>query len=552
MRTRAELESTAMGTGSDVFQAAGMLAETAVPALADIVTVELSDLTLRGEASTPGPLCDGTALRRAAFQSVRGVRAAYAVGDVTLAPPATPYRQSLTDLRPHLVRDLKRDGRWLAHDVARARAVRETKAHSLIVVPLVVHGVVLGLVGLYRRADSAPFDVGDLRAAVSFADRAARSLDIVRGRIQERAHARLLQRALLPKVLPSLGALEAAQGHVPVEGSGGEWFDVIPLPGARAALVVGVAEGQGADSAVGMSQFRAMVIALAVQDLGPDEILARLDDVLTRLTQEQTAAGPRSSGMRYSGSSCLCVVYDPVAGHCTASGAGPSQLAVVFPDGTVTAPVLASHPPLGATGHPFEAATEVDVPSGSVLVLRSGGTDEPHSGADAELERLGEVVNRDGPDVRKIAESAHRVVSPGHEPALLVARARELGPESVASLALPPEAPAVAAARAWTSRQLTAWTLDELAFTTALVVSELLTNAILYSSGPVELRLINDDHTLICEVSDSNPAAPRLRKAKPTDEGGRGLSIVSELTQHHGMRYTAHGKTVWAEQVHPA
>ncbi|MER5916348.1 ATP-binding SpoIIE family protein phosphatase [Streptomyces sp. NPDC001982] len=436
--------------------------------------------------------------------------------------------------------------------MARARVIRETKAHSLIVVPLVVRGVILGLVDRYRRADSTPCGLGGRRAAVRFADRAARCLGIVRGRIQERAHAQLLQRALLPEVLPSLGALEATQGHVPVEGSGGEWFDVIPLPGARAALVVGIAEGQGADSAVGMSQLRAMVITLAIQDLGPDEILARLDDVLTRLGREQTAAGRRSFDMRWAGSSCLCVVYDPVTGHCTASGAGSSQLVVVSPDGVVTAPALASHPSLGATGHSFEPAAEVDVPSGSVLLLRSGGADESHPGPDTAVERLSEVVGRNGPDMRKIVESADRVASPGHEPALLVARTRVLDPESVASLALPSDAPAVAAARAWTGRRLAAWTLDELAFTTALVVSELVTNAIRYSSGPVELRLINDDHTLICEVSDSSRTAPHLRKAKPSDEGGRGLSIVSELTQHHGMRYTAHGKTVWTEQAHPA
>ncbi|MEV6739006.1 ATP-binding SpoIIE family protein phosphatase [Streptomyces sp. NPDC051104] len=552
MRTSTELKSSATGTSSDLFQTAARLAEAAVPELADIVTIEVSELTLRGEAPTPGPLRNGTALRRAAFQSVRGAKPAYAVGDVTRVPPATPYRQSLTDLCPRLIRDLRQDGRWLARDSARARVIRETRAHSLIVVPLVVRGVVLGRVDLYRRADSAPFGSDDLRAAVRFADHAAQCLDIVRGRVQERAHARLLQRDLLPEVLPSLSAVEDAEGHVPEEGSGGEWFDVIPLPGARAALVVGVAEGQGACSAVGMSQLRAMVIALAVRDLGPGEILACLDDVVTRLTREQTAPGRRSLDMSYAGSSYLCVVYDPVTGHCTASWAGRPELVVVFPDGVVSTLVLASHPPLGATGRPFETTAEVDVPSGSVLLLRSGGPDEPHPGPDTAVERIREVVDRSGPDVRKIIEGVRRAVSQGPEPALLVARTRALDPENVATLAVPPDAPAVAAARAWTSRQLTDWTLDELAFTTALVVSELVTNAIRYSGGPVELRLINDDHTLICEVSDSSSAAPRLRKAKPIDEGGRGLSIVSELTQHNGIRYTADGKTVWTEQDHPA
>ena len=271
-RTRPDLESTAMGTSQDIFHTADKLARNALAELADVVAVEVSELMLHGEANTPGPFCTSAPLRRAAFHSAPGaeLRPAYAVGEVVRIPAATPYRQSLTDLRPRLIRDLKRDGRWLTRESALAQAVRAAQAHSLIVIPLVARGVVLGLAGLYRRADSAPFDAGDLGKASKFTDRAARCLDIVHTRMQGRAHARLLQRALLPEALPSLSALDAAQGHIPTDGTGGEWFDIIPLPSARAALVVGAAQGQGTATAVGMSQLRAMIIALAIQDLEPD------------------------------------------------------------------------------------------------------------------------------------------------------------------------------------------------------------------------------------------------------------------------------------------
>ncbi|MGI5134275.1 ATP-binding SpoIIE family protein phosphatase [Streptomyces sp. CA-106110] len=543
----------ASDTGTDMFRTAEKLAEAAVPELGDIVTVELLELTLRGEAPPPGTLCGSTPLRRAAFRSLRGAggaRPAYAVGDMSPIPPTTPYRQTLAHLRPRLIRELNDDSPWLARNSARARVMREARVHSLMVVPLVVRGVALGLVALYRQADSAPYDAGDLQAAATFAEHAALCIDLVRRRIQERARARLLQRDLLPEVLPSLSALEAAHSHVPVEGSGGEWFDIIPLSGARVALVVGVTEGEGADTAVGMSQLRAMILTLALQDLAPDEILSCLDEVASRLDREHEAPRRYPFGLKYVGSSCICVVYDPVTEHCSLSRAGDAHLVVVHPDGTVNSPVLASHPPLGAGGQPFEA-TEIDIHSGSILLLNSGGDDAPLPDAQATAERLYEVLSRSGPDTQEILEGVRCGVSPGREPAVLVTRTRAFDAENVATRSLPPDAAAVAAARRWTSRQLVRWMLNELAYTTALVVSELVTNAVRYSTGPVELRLINDDRTLICEVSDTSSAAPRLRKPGLSDESGRGLSIVTQLTQHQGTRYTASGKTVWTEQDLP-
>ncbi|MGW2938049.1 SpoIIE family protein phosphatase [Streptomyces sp. NPDC001156] len=351
-------------------------------------------------------------------------------------------------------------------------------------------------------------------------------------------------------MLPSLSALEAARSHVPVEGSGGEWFDIIPLSGARVALVVGVTEGEGADIALGMSQLRAMILALALQDLAPDEILSCLDEVASRLDREHEAPCRHPFGLKYVGSSCVCVVYDPVTERCSLSRAGDAHLVVVHSDGTVNSPLLASHPPLGAGGQPFEA-TEIDIHSGSILLLNSGGDDAPLPDAQATAERLYEVLSRSGPDTQEILEGVRCGVSPGREPAVLVTRTRAFDAENVATRSLPPDAAAVAAARRWTSRQLARWMLNELAYTTALVVSELVTNAVRYSTRPVELRLINDDRTLICEVSDTSSAAPRLRKAGLSDESGRGLSIVTQLTQHQGTRYTASGKTVWTEQDLP-
>jgi two-component sensor histidine kinase len=105
----------------------------------------------------------------------------------------------------------------------------------------------------------------------------------------------------------------------------------------------------------------------------------------------------------------------------------------------------------------------------------------------------------------------------------------------------------VSTARNLVARRLSDWGLDELTFTTELIVSELVTNAIRYGSGPIHLRLIRQN-ALICEVADASNTAPHLRHARTTDEGGRGLLLVARLSRRWGTRYTREGKIIWTDQ----
>ncbi|WP_413471148.1 ATP-binding protein [Streptomyces peucetius] len=97
-------------------------------------------------------------------------------------------------------------------------------------------------------------------------------------------------------------------------------------------------------------------------------------------------------------------------------------------------------------------------------------------------------------------------------------------------------------------RQLETWGLDEIAFTTELILSELVTNAIRYGAEPVRLRLLYDRSNLICEVADGSSTSSHRRRAATTDEGGRGLFLVAQFAQRWGTRYTARGKVIWTEQ----
>jgi anti-sigma regulatory factor (Ser/Thr protein kinase) len=125
--------------------------------------------------------------------------------------------------------------------------------------------------------------------------------------------------------------------------------------------------------------------------------------------------------------------------------------------------------------------------------------------------------------------------------ALLLARTHALGDGQIATWDVDADPAAVARARASVSEQLTTWGLEELDFTT-----ELVTNAIRYGRPPIRLRLIHD-RTLMCEVTDDGSTTPHLRRAHAFDEGGRGLLLVAQLTEHCGTRHARRGKTVWTE-----
>ncbi|MCO4699178.1 sodium/proline symporter PutP [Streptomyces sp. RO-S4] len=211
---------------------------------------------------------------------------------------------------------------------------------------------------------------------------------------------------------------------------------------------------------------------------------------------------------------------------------------------------LPAGPPLGLGYLPFEAC-ERDLAEGSLLAFYTDGLVEtPDRDIDDGIARLGDALAVPRSSLREIGRGVVETLLAGPPPddaALLLARTRCLPADRVASWDLPSDPAAVGTARTAAVRQLSAWGLDELAFTTELIVSELVTNAIRHAAGPVALRLIRD-RGLICEVTDGSGTSPRPRHARTTDEGGRGLMIVAQLAHRWGTRHTATGKVIWTEQ----
>ena len=361
-----------------------------------------------------------------------------------------------------------------------------------------------------------------------------------------------LQHSLLPRGLPEQNALDVAFRYLPAQaGVGGDWFDVIPLPGARVALVVGDVVGHGLHAAATMGRLRTAVQNFSSLDLAPDEILGHLDDLVSRIDQDERSSG---DGSAIIGATCLYAIYNPVSRTCQLARAGHLPAVVVHPDGTVEIPDTPVGPPLGLLGGlPFES-TELDLPEGSQLVLFTDGLiEDRHRDIDVGLDLLRAALAhpaRPPQDTCDAVIAALLPAQPEDDVALLVARTGALPADHVADWDIPSDPAAVADTRSAVTAQLRRWGLDELAFTSELIISELVTNAIRYTTGPIHLRLVLD-RVLICEVSDTSTTTPHLRHAADTDEGGRGLFLIARLASRWGTRFTPTGKIIWTEQALP-
>ncbi|WP_405674381.1 SpoIIE family protein phosphatase [Streptomyces canus] len=535
-----------IGTSLDVTRTAEELAELSVPRFADFATVDLFDAVLSG-----GQPEAATTLRRTALSGIRGDAPLYKVGERIPLGDSAPQARGISSGRAVLEPRLAEATGWRAQDLERSAQVIEYGIHSLIAVPLRVGDTVLGTVSFWRSDKPQPFDTDEVALAEELVTRAAVSIDNARRYTREHTMAVTLQRSLLPRRLPEQDALDIAYKYLPAQaGVGGDWFDVLPLSGARVALVVGDVVGHGLHAAATMGRLRTAVHNFSALDLPPDELITLLDELVARIDQDEAE---ESGDSPVTGATCLYAVYDPVSRLCTIARAGHPPPALIHPDGSVEYPDVPAGPPLGLGGLPFETA-DLELAEGSRLVLYTDGlVEDRERDIDVGLELLRTALEHAGPS----PEDTCRAVLDARPPsratddiALIVARTQALAADRIAEWQVPADPAAVSDVRAAVSRQLARWDLDELAFTTELILSELVTNAIRYGGDPIHVRMLYD-RTLICEVFDSSSTSPHLRYAAMTDEGGRGLFLVAQLSDRWGTRYTPDGKVIWAEQPLP-
>ncbi|MFE9247987.1 SpoIIE family protein phosphatase [Streptomyces sp. NPDC007088] len=479
--------------------------------------------------------------------SGHGGAASVSVGAVHRYPPGSPRAEVLRTAAPGLLPG--RDGDLV---------------QSTLAVPMVAHDKVVGLAQFARTKGSEPFGERDRALAVELAARAAVFIDNARLYRREHERALILQRSLLPPGDPEAAGLDIACRYLPGTTAtevGGDWFDVIELPGHRTALVVGDVMGRGLRAAVAMGELRTAVRTLALLDLEPADVLSHLDEIAQGLgsPQQTTRAALQDQDTDLAEvylATCVYAVYDSVTRRCTFANAGHLPPVVLEPGGADRPAQLLDVPPgmpLGVGGEPFEEVT-VELPEGALLALYTDGLVESrHQPLDEGLEAFRNALTDPALPLEDACDHVLTSLDTHHgedDIALLMARVKGLPANAVGDWSLPREPRSVGRAREYARAQLADWDLEALADTTELLVSELVTNALRYGEGEIRLRLLLD-RTLVCEVWDAGLVQPRRRRARDTDEGGRGLQLVGLLSASWGSRRTPHGKTVWFELALP-
>ncbi|MFI1760805.1 SpoIIE family protein phosphatase [Streptomyces sp. NPDC020800] len=558
-RRRAELAHLAaltLGESLDVAVVAQTLADLLVPGFADLATVDLVEAVLVGDEPPQLAASSEVRLRRVAAAQSPGVSAEHLlpVGEAIPPLPESAVMSPLMEGRAVVASDIGTLRATLGVNPETLRSLIPDGAHSSVAVPLYARGLVLGCLTLWRGPLSDAFTGDDGAVLEGMASHAALSVDNARRYTREHRSAVVLQRSLLPHAARRLPGAETAGVYQPRAGgtgAGGDWYDVIPLPSLRVGLVVGDVVGHGLHATAAMARLRTAVRALADLDLEPDELLTHLDDLVLGFSDGPDSQGPDPAVL---GATCLYAVYDPVSCTCSLSSAGHPPPAVLTPSQrTPSFPGLTPGPPLGVGSMPF-VTTHFDAPAGSLLALFTDGlVTSRTSGIDEGMTRLREALAQVGG--APLGEASRELVglltppTPADDAALLLVRTRTPPARHIAAWELRPDLEDVARARELVATQLAEWHLDEAAFVTELIVSELVTNAIRYVGGPVGLRLIRGEEALVCEVSDTGTTQPRVRRARETDEGGRGLFLVSQLADRWGSRFTQGGKTIWSEQA---
>jgi len=518
-----------IGTSLDMDRTALELAEVAVPRFADRIQVRLldtiADPAFPVEHRSPDlPI----RLRRVVTHSAGHSHA-------LVAGPARP-----TVVRPGTA----------LHDILLMSAARLVpagpNADHRIVAPLSARGVLLGVAVFSRSAAGPEFTAADLEVAGELAARTAICIENGRLYQRERSTALMLQSSLLPERIPEVDGVDVAfryrPGPVGAE-VGGDWFDVIPLPGSRVAFVVGDVMGSGLRAAGTMGQFRTAVRTLAQLDLSPAAVLRELDILAQSMSESHIAT-------------CVFAVYDPVDGQCLAASAGHLPPLLVHTDGSVSALELPVGAPLGVGTARFDELEFTVEPAATMVFYTDGLVEDRYQDIDVGIEELVALVGKAQYShklpgaLEGLGDLVFRQLSDPHrldDATLLLATLDRLPAGRLAAWTLSSMPTIAAQARAHVREQLADWSLSDLSDTAELLVSELVTNALRYGRGDIGLRMLRGARNLVCEISDGLESAPKLRTVHYSDEGGRGLYLVDQLSQRWGTRTTRHGKIVWFE-----
>ena len=535
--------STRIGTTLDLQRTAEELVEVALSGFADLVTVDLVESVMRGDEPMvldPQRSFQLRAVAAAEAYPAGLVAAVDPIGEVSGFDPTKVYAQALRSGRSIVIPHVDRAALLtIVNQEDRVGPGLAAGIHSYLMVPLVARGQVLGGTEFIRMRNPEPFTDADVAFAEELVARAAVCIDNARLYRRERATALTLQRSLLPQDVHRTLGVQIASRYLPSSVAsevGGDWFDVVPLVGGRVALVVGDVMGHGIRAAATMGQLRTVARTLATLDMEPDQVLTHLDEAALASGEAQFAT-------------CVCAVYDPADRSCALACAGHLPPVLLSPDGTTELVRAPAGVPLGVGGFEFES-TYFTVPENGILVMYTDGLVE-RRGADIDdgIELLRRTLAASDGSLQETCDAVLSALVPEvaeDDIAVIMAQALPVDTDRIDTLQLSGEPNLVAQARRFTRDTLERWGLTSLIGTAELLVSELVTNALLHTASPVRLRLIRD-RILTLEVADRDNRTPKLRRVDAFDEGGRGMVLVNDLAHRWGNRATQEGKVVWCE-----
>jgi serine phosphatase RsbU (regulator of sigma subunit)/anti-sigma regulatory factor (Ser/Thr protein kinase) len=428
-------------------------------------------------------------------------------------------------------------------------------ASAAAYLPLIAQGKPIGALGLlYRHKHS--FAPQERNLLIALSGSIAQSLQRAMLFDQEHDIAQGLQTAMLPRSIPRIPGAQIAVRYRSARLArdiGGDWYDVVAMPGGRVAVIIGDVQGHDTHAAAVMGQLRIALRAYASEGHPPATVMARGSRFLCELDTDRFATA-------------LYAQIDPQTGRTCLVRAGHIDPLIRHPDGSCTRLPTTGGLPLGLSaqfGQLDYPLTQAELEPGDTLLMFTDGlVERPGTDLDDGLRRLTKALS-DGPQgVQQLADHLSSVMgAPGTDDdmaLLLLRRDADAAPQSARRLHQhigPADPQALSAARTMIRDAVKSWGLVERVDDAELAADELITNALVHTDGGavLTLRMMSEpSRRLRIEVHDLASNWPRRRDPGDAEVSGRGLLLVDQLADAWGVEPHGAGKSVWCEFREPA